>query len=140
WTAWAKQANVLPWPRNRKGKRRIEAGVKMQAQSWSEDGGKTWSAVTATSLPNPSAGTDAATLSDGRQLLVFNPLERGRRILALAQSTDGKEWKTILTLEKEDKGEFSYPAIIQAKDGKVHITYTWMRQSVKHIVLDPEKL
>jgi predicted neuraminidase len=60
-------------------------------------------------------------------------------MINVAISEDGKSWKPVLTLEKSE-GEFSYPAIIQAKDGKVHITYTWMRQSVKHIVLDPEKL
>ena len=38
------------------------------------------------------------------------------------------------------RGEYSYPAVIQAKDGKVHITYTWQRISVKHAVLDPAKL
>lgn len=36
------------------------------SRSWSEDGGRTWSRMTATSLPNPNAGTDAVTLEDGR--------------------------------------------------------------------------
>ena len=105
-------------------------------QSWSEDKGMTWGQVTAINLPNPSAGTDAVTLQDGRHLLVFNPTVQGRNILAVAISIGGASWKTVLTLEKEEAGEFSYPAVIQASDGKVHITYTWMRQSIKHIVLD----
>lgn len=111
-------------------------------QSWSEDNGKTWGPVTATSLPNPNAGTDAVTLSDGRQLLIYNHTTRGggfpsgRNMLNLAVSKDGKNWQPVLTLEKE-KGEFSYPAIIQTRDGKVHITYTYLRQSVKHVVVDP---
>lgn len=112
-------------------------------QSWSEDGGKTWGPMTATSMPNPNAGTDAVTLRDGRQLLVYNHTVRrgafpsGRNMLNVAVSQDGKAWKPVLTLEKE-KGEFSYPAVIQANDGKVHITYTYQRQSVKHVVLDPD--
>lgn len=115
------------------------------AQSWSEDGGKTWGKMTATMLPNPNAGTDAVTLADGRQLLVYNHTTRakgfpsGRNMLNVAVSKDGKAWRPILTLER-DQGEFSYPAIIQAADGKIHITYTYLRQSVKHVVLDPAKL
>jgi predicted neuraminidase len=114
-------------------------------QSWSKDGGRNWGPVTATTLPNPNAGTDAVTLKDGRQLLVYNPTVRekgrnGRQELAVALSKDGKDWKIILTLEKENSGEYSYPAVIQTSCGKVHITYTWQRQTVKHVVLDPEKL
>jgi alpha-L-rhamnosidase len=30
--------------------------------------------------------------------------------------------------------------VIQAADGLVHVTYTWKRQRVKHVVLDPTKL
>jgi predicted neuraminidase len=114
-------------------------------QSWSDDGGKSWSEMTATSLPNPNAGIDAVTLTDGRQLLVYNHTTRGggfpsgRNMLNVAISKDGKDWRTILTLERH-KGEFSYPAVIQTSDGKVHITYTYLRQSVKHVVLDPEEL
>ena len=116
------------------------------AQSWSEDGGKTWSQVTASKLPNPNAGTDAVTLKDGRQLLVYNHTVRqkelnGRQMLNVAISEDGSEWRPRLTLEREtERSEFSYPAVIQTSDGRVHITYTWRRVSVKHVVLDPAKL
>lgn len=112
------------------------------AQSWSDDGGKSWSPVTATELPNPNSGTDAVTLADGRQLLVYNHTARrdkfpaGRNMLNVAVSSNGESWKPVLTLER-DKGEFSYPAVIQTSDGKVHVTYTWRRQSIKHVVLDP---
>ncbi len=112
------------------------------AQSWSADGGKSWGKVTATTLPNPNAGTDAVTLRDGRQLLVYNhtqrkgPFPSGRNMLNVAVSTDGKTWTPILTLERA-KGEFSYPAVIQTCDGKVHVTYTYLRQSIKHVALAP---
>ena len=115
------------------------------AQSESKDGGKTWGKKTASMLPNPNAGTDAVTLKDGRQLIVYNHTIRGlkfpsgRNMLNVAISSDGKSWKPTLTLERA-KGEYSYPAVIQAKDGKVHITYTYLRQSIKHAVLDSEKL
>ena len=113
-------------------------------QAWSKDGGETWSEVTATDLPNPNAGTDAVTLQDGRQLLVYNHTTRtskpaGRQMLNVALSNDGKYWKPVLTLESSS-GEYSYPAVIQTSDGKVHVSYTYRRQSVKHVVLDPSEL
>lgn len=106
----------------------------------SADNGKTWGALTLLELPNPNSGTDAVTLRDGRQLLVYNPVPSGRSPLAVALSADGQTWKNVLTLEDEPKKEFSYPAVIQTKDGKVHITYTWKRLKVRHVVLDPAKL
>ncbi len=114
-------------------------------QIWSNDNGKTWGEMTATSLPNPNAGADGVTLADGRQLLVYNHTvrggkhPRGREMLNVAVSPDGEQWFAALILENE-RGEFSYPAVIQAADGLVHITYTWQRRRIKHVVLDPRRL
>jgi predicted neuraminidase len=110
-------------------------------QSWSSDGGETWSKITAASLPNPNAGTDAVTLKDGRQLIVYNHTTRtgsfpsGRNMLNVAISRDGINWKPIVTLER-DRGEYSYPAVIQSSNRQVHITYTYLRKAIKHVVLD----
>ena len=90
-----------------------------------------------TVFPNPNSGIDAVTLQDGRQVLVYNPVTEGRGILAVAVSSDGGGWQRVLTLEEEKGAEFSYPAIIQARDRLVHITYTWKRQRIRHVVLDP---
>ncbi|MEC8556682.1 MAG: sialidase family protein [Planctomycetota bacterium] len=123
---------------------RTQQGVLGTA--WSPDGGKTWGEMKSTKLPNPNAGTDAVTLQDGRQLLVYNhstrqPGRNGREVLNVAISADGVGWKRVMTLEMVGgRAEFSYPAVIQSKDGLVHITYTWQRQSIKHAVLDPSKL
>ena len=108
-------------------------------ECWSDDGAKTWSELAVTSLLNPNSGIDAVTLRDGRHLLVYNPVARGRTPLTLALSTDGKVWRDVVTLESEP-GEYSYPAIIQTRDGLAHITYTWKRQRVKHVVVDPATL
>jgi predicted neuraminidase len=108
-------------------------------ETWSEDGGKTWGALALTALPNPDSGLDAVTLADGRQLLVYNHTAKGRSPLNVAVSEDGKGWKAALVLEGEP-GEYSYPAVIQAADGLVHVTYTWKRERIKHVVLDPKKL
>lgn len=107
---------------------------------WSEDGGKTWGEMRLTDLPNPNSGTDAVTLRDGRQLLIFNPVAKGRSPLNLAVSRDGKTWQAALVLENEPDKEFSYPAIIQTRDGLVHITYTWKRERIRHVVVDPTQL
>jgi predicted neuraminidase len=115
-------------------------------ETWSADGGKTWSAMQATTLPNPNSGIAGLTLKDGRHLLVYNhttwggPSPHGREMLNVAISADGKVWKAAAVLEKDAKGEFSYPAVIQTQDGQVHVTYTWKRTRIKHVVLDPAKL
>ena len=102
----------------------------------------------ATSLPNNNSGTDAVTLKDGRQLLVYNHVKppataaegRGVRTpLNVAISKDGKHWLAAAVLE-DAPGEYSYPSVIQAKDGRVHIVYTWKREKIKHVVIDPSKL
>jgi predicted neuraminidase len=117
------------------------------SESWSEDNGKTWSPMKATSLPNPSAGTDAVTLNDGRQLLAYNHTTdqgdepKDRNMLNLAISSDGKQWTPVMTLENvPNESGYSYPAIIQASDGMVHVTYTYNRETIKHVVIDPSKL
>lgn len=108
-------------------------------ESWSSDSGKTWSAMKPTLLPNPSAGIDAVMLKDGRALLVYNHTEKARSPLNVAVSVDGKTWNATLILE-DQPGEYSYPAVIQTADEMVHITYTWRRERIKHVVIDPLKL
>ena len=111
------------------------------------DGGMNWTDMKASMLPNPNSGTDAVTLKDGRHLLVYNhvpgtPGKWGgaRSPLNLAVSNDGEKWQAAFILESTPKEEFSYPAIIQTKDGMVHITYTWHRKKMKHIVVDPKRI
>ncbi|MCG6189339.1 sialidase family protein [Maribellus maritimus] len=120
---------------------------KMIVSAWSEDNGRTWTKLKPTSLPNPNSGTDAVTLKDGRHVLIYNHVEPSeswgdRNILNLAVSEDGINWKAAVLLENDpDKdGEYSYPAVIQTEDGLVHITYTWNRKLIKHVVVDPTKL
>jgi len=108
-------------------------------ESWSKDAGQTWSEMLPTPLPNPNSGIDAVQLRDGRSLVVYNHTPRGRSPLNVAVSEDGKSWKTGPALETEP-GEYSYPAVIQASDGLIHITYTWKREKVRHVMIDPAKL
>ena len=108
-------------------------------ETWSQDAGRTWTPITLTVLPNPNAGTDAVTLRDRRHLIVYNHTAQGRSPLNVAISRDGKTWDAALVLESEP-GEYSYPAVIQSADGMVHITYTWKRQRIKHVIIDPAKV
>lgn len=133
----------------------VHPGARLQAlcrsrqdvvtQTWSEDSGRTWGPMTATSLPNPSSGIDGVTLADGRHLLVYNhtvrnqPFPAARQMLNVALSADGREWKPILILECAE-GQYSYPAVIQTSDGLVHTTYTYNRETIKHVVLDPSRI
>jgi predicted neuraminidase len=112
---------------------------KVIAETWSSDGGEHWTPLVATSLPNPNSGIDAVTLADGRHLLVYNPVAQGRTPLTLAISRDGAKWTDIFTLE-DAAGEYSYPAVIQSRDGLVHITYTYQRRQIKYVVIDPHSI
>ncbi|RZK33435.1 MAG: sialidase, partial [Hymenobacter sp.] len=116
-------------------------------ETWSTDQGKTWSPLTKTTLPNNNSGTDAVTLQDGRQLLVYNhvlppgTLAKGPRTpLNVAVSKDGKTWYAVAILEDSPISQYSYPSVIQTQDGLVHFVYTWRRQRIKHAVLDPRKM
>lgn len=119
------------------------------ATSWSKDGGRNWSPLAAIDLPNPNSGTDAVTLADGRQLVVYNhsahSLERPgkgfRYPVNIALSDDGIAWRKVMTLESAPStAGYAYPAVIQARDGRVHVTYTHDRKRIRHVVIDPARL
>lgn len=115
-------------------------GMNKIGQIWSVDGGKTWGRMELIHVPHPSSGLDALTLSDGSHILVYNHTLKGRARLNVATSKDGRNWNAALMLEDEADKEFSYPAVIQTRDGRIHITYTWKRERIKHVVLNPTKL
>ncbi|MBP5257859.1 MAG: family 78 glycoside hydrolase catalytic domain [Prevotella sp.] len=109
------------------------------ATSYSSDNGDTWSKVTLTDVPNNQSGTDAVTLRDGRHVLIYNDFEtikgtkKGPRTpVSIAISDDGINWRHLVTLEDSPISQYSYPAIIQGKDGSLHCVYTWRRQRVAY--------
>ena len=111
-------------------------------ETWSDDAGQTWSKISLTRLPNCNSGTDAVTLRDGRHVLAYNhsKVEKVRVPLNLAISRDGRAWEAAAVLEDEPPGQYSYPAVIESSDGLVHVTYTWKRLRIKHVVVDPQRL
>ena len=142
------QPSVLTYP---DGQLQILCRSKERAviESWSKDNGKTWSQPAKTMLPNNNSGTDAVTMHDGRQLLVYNhvlpndTLKNGkgpRTPLNVAVSEDGKTWYAALVLEDSPISQYSYPSVIQSKDGMIHIVYTWRRKAIKYVKVDPKQL
>ncbi len=109
--------------------------------SWSADSGRHWTRLKSSGLPNPNSGIDATTLKDGRFFLVYNHLCQGRNILNGAISDDGVKWEAAVLLEEGVReAEYSYPAVILSRDGLIHVTYTWNRKLIKHVVIDPLKI
>ena len=116
------------------------------AVSWSKDNGDTWTPLQLTDVPNNNSGIDAVALNDGRYALVYNDFAtipgtpKGVRTpLSVALSEDGLHWNHWITLENSPISQYSYPAIIQGKDGTLHIVYTWRRQRIKYVQLKNNK-
>jgi len=108
-------------------------------RSVSLDGGYTWSLALNTDLPNPGAAVDMVKLTDGRVALAFNNSYRRRSPLSLALSLDeGETWPYIRDVDAGDIGEYSYPGLIQGRDGRLHLVYTWRRTHIKHAAVEPD--
>lgn len=117
------------------------------AESWSYDNGETWTPLNKTTLPNNNSGTDAVTMKNGKHVLVYNHVlppkdnpKGARTPLNVAVSKDGINWDAVLILEDSPISQYSYPAVIQTSDGLLHFAYTWRREKMKHVVVDPKKL
>lgn len=100
----------------------------------SQDGGLTWSKTRFLQVPNNNSGLDVVVLKDGRVVLLCNNVPSGRTPLTLLESADGEHFKPFATLE-DAPGEYSYPALIQRRDGDLEMTYTWQRTAIKHVHL-----
>ena len=108
--------------------------------SQSDDYGRTWSPTERVPIPNPNSGLDAVRLGDGRILLACNPVPDGRTPLSVLVSEDnGVTWPRRFDLET-GRGEYSYPSIIQAEDGRVHVVATHQRRQIFHYTLEMREL
>ncbi len=101
---------------------------KRLMKSVSKDRGLTWSSVVDTEIPNPGTAADVVVLKSGNWALVLNDIESGRYRLSVWLSTDeGQTWpfhKTIVNGKPNSAVRGHYPAIIQGKDGIIHLSYT----------------
>ena len=102
-------------------------------QSESFDRGRTWTRPVTVSLPNPDAAVDLLRLANGHVILAFNNSTVARSPLTLALSTDeGRSWGAFRDLDSGE-GAFSYPTLLQTRDGLIHVTYTYSRRTIKHV-------
>jgi len=105
--------------------------------SHSDDGGYSWTFAKKTDIPNPGASIEIINLKSGKWLLIYNDIEDGRYSIAATISDDeGNSWKWKRKLENTKGGSFSYPSVIQTKDGKIHVTYSYHlsdeKKAIKH--------
>lgn len=106
----------------------------------SRDGGDHWTDAVASTLRNPDSGITMTRLANGHLVVIFNDTDTLRTPLSIARSIDeGRSWEPPLQLES-NPGEYSYPCVIQTRDEKVHITYTYRRYSIKHVELNEDWL
>jgi predicted neuraminidase len=118
--------------------------------SESRDSGVTWSPVIDSDLPNPGSSLEVIALHDGSWLMVGNDTERGRHsLLAQLSDDEGRTWKWRRHIERDERisgaASFHYPSVIQAKDGTIHVTYSYFlnhlpegapRKAIKHAWFD----
>ncbi len=122
-----------------------DAGTKARVLSCtSKDDGESWSVALSTDIPNPGSSLEVIALKSGNWVMIFNDTEEGRHRLAAALSDDeGATWKWKRHLERSDTGEesFAYPSVIQAKDGLIHMTYSYSSKpgnSIRHAAVNEE--
>ena len=113
----------------------------------SADGGRSWSEMRLLDFLCSNSGVDGITLADGRRVVVYDHARNdagdwrvGRDTIVIAVSQDGRRWEAGCLVEVEPGAEFSYPSVMQMRDGMIHLTYTWKRQRIRHVVIDPALL
>ena len=112
---------------------RSNTGVLWRGDS--ADGGRTWTEIRPTDIPNNNSGIDLVRASDGVVYLARNASGKDwgpRTCLELwASSDEGATWRRVRTLVQAETGEFSYPAVIEARPGVLALTFTWRRSRIR---------
>lgn len=114
--------------------------------SESKTNGESWTTARKTAIPN-TASVEVCVLKDGKWAFLGNDIDDGRYQLSLYLSDDeGNTWKWKTKIEDHAKteGGYSYPCLIQAADGLLHMTYSYhsgeKTKSIKYVVVDPAKM
>ncbi len=55
-------------------------------------------------------------------------------LIPTLSGNDGRTWKWTRHIKKHDSGQYHYPSIIQSRDGRLHVTYTYAPNlsAIKH--------
>ena len=106
-------------------------------ESFSYDGGMTWSEVSHTGIVHTQSRFFFTRLQSGKILLVKNgPVgeDTGRsQMMAFLSDDDGETWYGGLMLD--ERNNVSYPDGMQADDGRIYIVYDYSRHHEKEILL-----
>lgn len=136
------QPVLIKHPQNQCIQLLARSKYKSIIQSWTCDGGKTWSNLEKTKIVNPDTAIDALVLKNGNIVLAYNDLKMGRYRLSLALSRDkGKSWNKMCTIKEGPMlEEYSYPSLAEDSSGQLHIAFTFNRKSIHHAQIKPESL
>jgi predicted neuraminidase len=113
----------------------------------SQDGGLSWTQGVDSEIPNPGSSLEVIALRDGSWLMVLNDTENGRARLSAWRSDDeGRTWPRRRAIEDTPGGSYSYPSVLQATDGLIHVSYSHVepapvqggkrREAIRHAVFD----
>ncbi len=122
-----------------------DAPTRVQ-NSISKDNGESWSTAFKTEILN-EASVEICVLKDGKWAFVGNDSNDGRYRFSIYLSDDEGatwKWKELIEFDPTKKGSFSYPCLIQTKDGLLNISYSYSlgshQESIKHVVIDPANI
>ena len=109
--------------------------------SYSKDDGVSWTQAKDTDIPNPGTSLEVIRLRSGDWIMVYNDIESGRYSLVAAISNDEGatwQWKRHLDGDPAQPGanQYHYPSVIEAKDGAIHVTYSYFvpeGKAIKHV-------
>lgn len=128
-------------------------------RSVSKDYGETWTKPERTELPNNNSGISAIKLDSGKIAFVYNPTRYNDNLyetvwpnqrcpLEVAISEDGGvtwPYRRVIEFGEGFEGRlndinnsrYEYPVIMQSRDGKIHIAYSWKtRKNMKYICIE----
>jgi len=108
--------------------------------SYSKDDGVSWTPAVDSDVLNPGTSLEAIRLRNGDWIMAYNDIERGRHSLVAAISDDeGATWKWRRHLDgnpsQPGNVQYHYPSVIQARDGFIHVTYSYFvpeGKAIKH--------
>ena len=103
-------------------------------QSFSTDGGFTWSPGEPSNIAGPCSRFFIQRLASGRLLLVNHYNFEGRsHMTALLSDDDGASWPHHLLLD--ERSGVSYPDGVQAADGRIYAIYDFERTDAMEILM-----
>jgi len=109
-------------------------------QAVSADNGVHWWGQWVSGVQNPNSSLEMASLKNGHIVLTFNDSRKDRYSLSIAVSCDGgRTWPWVKMIECKPDHLFSYPSVIQDRQGLIHAVYSHDNQTgIAHFVTNEE--